>query len=150
MTIHRMTRTRTHKSWSEMRQRCMNANKQSYHRYGGRGIKICPEWNKFEQFYADMGERPVVRTLDRIDNDGDYTPENCRWATQSQQVRNTSFNRVIEFNGEKRCMSEWAEIYGLKPATLWRRLNDGDIPPHCFRKARPVNRIYSGRKRGNI
>jgi hypothetical protein len=90
---HGFPRTATYRSWKAMRERCRDPNNVHYTRYGGRGIKVCERWNKFENFLADMGERPAERTLDRIDTDGDYTPENCRWATAQEQVRNRAISK---------------------------------------------------------
>lgn len=81
-------KTRTYTSWDNMVQRCTNPNRPEYKHYGGRGITICQKWRTFENFYSDMGDRPNNRSLDRINNDGNYEPDNCRWATRSQQVSN--------------------------------------------------------------
>jgi hypothetical protein len=75
-------------SWAAMIQRCTNPNNNAYHRYGGRGIKVCKRWHRFEYFLADMGRRPTGKTLDRINNDGNYSPANCQWATKKQQANN--------------------------------------------------------------
>jgi len=86
---HGMTDTKTHRSWSSMIARCTNSTHHAFRNYGGRGIKVCERWlHSFENFYADMGERPEGKTLDRIDNDGNYCSENCRWATWSEQNKN--------------------------------------------------------------
>ncbi len=115
--------TRIYQAYSSMVHRCYSIGRQNYKYYGGRGIKICDRWkDSFENFYEDMGERPDGKTLDRIDNDGDYTPENCRWATRKEQQRNTRKNVMLTYNGRTQCIAAWAEEYGLHPSILHGRL----------------------------
>lgn len=113
-------------TWERMKQRCYNRNNKSWPAYGGRGITVCESWRKsFAQFYEDMGPRPDKFSLDRKDNDGPYSPENCRWANWTTQARNRRSNRYIAFNGETRLLTEWAERTGISAGTIWFRLNKG-------------------------
>lgn len=84
----RARRSRTYHTWVAMKNRCTNPQQDNFSRYGGRGIKVCSRWDNFDLFLADMGERPTGKTLDREDNDKDYDPDNCRWATQAEQRAN--------------------------------------------------------------
>lgn len=115
----------SHNSWSDMIQRCANPNKAGHANYGGRGITVCGRWRKFENFYADMGDRTAGLTLDRVDNDKGYSPENCRWATRRQQNRNSRHNRRLSLNGRTQCVAAWAEELGIKGCTLRKRLRLG-------------------------
>lgn len=115
---------RVYNSWENMKSRCLNKNNPSFHRYGGRGIKICSEWLKFENFLRDMGKCPSFKhTLNRIDNDGNYSKENCQWDTYLVQNRNNSHNIKITINSETRCLSEWCEIKKLNINTIYHRIN---------------------------
>lgn len=118
------SKNRLYQIWSDMKQRCENPNNDSFHRYGGRGIKIL--WTNYDQFVSDMGaDYESGLSIDRKDNDGHYCKENCRWATRIEQARNTRRNRWIEFNGQKLTMAEWAERRGLSQVTLRERLLSG-------------------------
>ena len=90
--------------------------------YGGRGIKVCDRWQDFENFAADMGPRPEGCSIERIDNDGGYNPENCRWATRKEQNRNTRRNKLMTMGGVTRCLSEWAEVVNIHETVLRQRL----------------------------
>jgi len=122
---HGYTNTDIHNIWKEMIQRCTNSNHKSYKNYGGRGICICKAWLKFENFLKDMGEKPDGLTLDRIDNNGDYCKENCRWATRQQQNTNYRRNRMITINNQTKCITEWCDIFGLNRQTVYGRLRRG-------------------------
>lgn len=108
--------TPTYKSWAEMKYRCMNPKRPLY-----KNISYCDGWKSFQNFLKDMGVRPDRTSLDRINNKGNYSKENCRWATSKQQSRNTRRNRIIEFNGKQLALVEWAEHLGIKRSTLAQR-----------------------------
>ncbi len=124
---HRKSKSKEYRIWQAILRRCGNKNSTCYDRYGGRGIKVCERWlNSFENFLADMGVRPSAQhSVERNDNNGHYEPGNCRWATRKEQGRNTRTNRVIEWNGEKKCLAEWAEIVGIPRDVLKCRLKRG-------------------------
>lgn len=110
--------------WKDIHKRCNNINYKQYHDYGGRGIKVCQLWEySFEDFLKDIGPRPSKKhSVHRIDNDGDYCPNNCRWATQKEQCRSKRDNVMITYNGVTKCISEWAEFLGFDQRTLHARL----------------------------
>ncbi len=120
---HGMYGTSTYHIWDAMKSRCLNKNSVHYKNYGGRGIGVCDRWvSSFVDFFADMGERPEGLTIERIDNDGDYTPENCKWATRQEQSRNCRRNRMIEYQGETLCLLDWAKRLGMSYNGLKARL----------------------------
>jgi len=118
--------TGTYGAWRRMKDRCRNPNNPSYARYGARGIKVCDRWNKFKNFWQDVGDRPGPEySLDRIDNNGDYEPGNVRWATARQQQNNQDRTIWLSHMGMDRPINEWAEITGIKLGTLDTRYRRG-------------------------
>lgn len=119
-------RTAAYRVWGNMIQRCTNAKTAGFPDYGGRGIAVCKRWrNSFEAFLADMGQPPKGMTLDRKNNDGPYSPGNCRWATHKEQSRNQRRNRLVSWRGQTQCVSAWAEECGISVKVLAGRLEDG-------------------------
>lgn len=112
-----------YKTWQDMKARCQNEHTKCYDAYGGRGIKVCERWQKFENFFEDMGKKPRGLTLERINNDGNYEPENCRWATRAEQNRNTRFSRNITYQNKRQCLKDWAVELGVNYNTLYYRIN---------------------------
>lgn len=133
--------------WMGMIARCEKKASKNYHRYGGKGIKVCNRWHSFDLFVEDMGARPSKKhSIDRIDNDKGYSPENCRWATKKEQARNRTNNRLISYLGITMTMIEWAEKLCVSRHTLGNFLIR-----NSFNKA---YRYYSNKKKktttGNI
>lgn len=131
MTVsHRMSSTREWLAWKNMRNRCNNPNHQAYANYGGRGIRVFPEWDVpdvgFVRFFAHVGKRPKGRfDLDRIDNSRGYEPGNVRWATRKANVQNKRTNRRLTVGGQTKCVAEWAREAGLSSAAVLYRLRAG-------------------------
>lgn len=126
VTQHGMTGTATFKSWESMLQRCLNPHSPDYARYGGRGIKVCPEWvQSFDAFKNDMGLRQNGASLDRIDVDGNYEMSNCRWASGSRQQRNRRDTPRLEWRGATLSWADWADLTGIPSKVIGWRLAKG-------------------------
>jgi hypothetical protein len=115
----------TYRSWTAMKRRCLVEKSHAYTQYGGRGIQLHPPWSEFKTFLNDMGACPPGMSIDRIDNNQDYIPGNCRWADQKTQMRNTRSNVIITYEGISQCVAAWAEHIGMNPGTLRERLVAG-------------------------
>ena len=126
-TTHGLTSHKLYGVWNTMNQRCSNPNNTKYHNYGHRGITVCDDWKDFRTFYnwALSNGYSEGLTIDRIDVNGNYEPNNCRWVTMKIQGSNTTKNHRIEFNGENHTITEWSEITGIQRKTLEHRLNKG-------------------------
>lgn len=123
---HGMDGTTTYKAWASMKQRCLNPKHEFFNHYGGRGIQVCDSWlESFKNFFADMGECPEGLTLDRIENDGNYEPANCRWATRFQQNSNRRNATLLTMDGETMCVSEWSRKTGIHQDTIRWRISRG-------------------------
>lgn len=112
-------------SWKSMKARCLNPKATGYSRYGGAGVTICDQWMNFETFFRDMGPRPRGMTLERVDRFKGYYPENCKWASKSEQCNNRRGNVKLTFQGKTMGVYQWARLLGLKPVTLKNRLHLG-------------------------
>jgi hypothetical protein len=124
---HGLANSPEYYAWQQVIQRCTNPKAKKYPSYGGRGITVCERWtNSFSAFLADMGFRPTsLHTLDRKDNNGNYEPGNCRWATRKEQQANLRSNRILTFNGESHHLAEWSRRIGIGRQALEKRLNRG-------------------------
>lgn len=127
-TTHGESKSKLYGVWNAMMARCYNPNVERYSRYGARGIKVCDEWLHnyvaFRDWALSNGYTDGL-TIDRIDVNGNYCPDNCRWATKADQMKNTTTNRFLTYNGETHTLSDWARIVGISASTLSRRLKRG-------------------------
>lgn len=148
--LHGLSATRAHRIWRKMLARCNAPSDKAYARYGGRGIKVCERWLDFANFYADMGDPPDGMSIDRIDNDLGYSPENCRWATSTEQSMNRRCVIVIEQDGLRMTAREWSERLGIKARTIKYRIRAGWPPERWLEQHQPrviKRRDASGRIR---
>lgn len=124
-TTHGMSASKEYKTWQMMIDRCTNPNSGKYAYYGGRGISVCARWlESFENFIADMGSRPSNHhSIDRIDSNGPYSPENCRWATLEEQRNNQGNNHLLTFEGKTLTIAEWAKLTGISQSIIKNRIN---------------------------
>ncbi len=125
-TTHGLSKTATYRVWADMKTRCYNPNRHQFKYYGERGITVCERWlNCFENFLLDMGEKPEGLTIDRIDNNGDYSPDNCRWVSQKAQCNNRRTNKTITFQNETLTYAQWSVRLGAWKGLVGERIKAG-------------------------
>ena len=123
---HGMAETSEYTSWQGMKNRCFNPNYHRYSDWGGRGITVCDRWLNFENFLADMGTKPSPKhSLDRIDNNADYSPKNCKWSTKAEQDNNKRNNHLITIDDVTLTIAQWAEKMGISHQVIYSRLKSG-------------------------
>jgi len=147
-TVHGLYGTKYYHIWMNMRDRCNNAKNRMYCHYGGRGIIVCKEWESLENFidWARVGYKENLQ-LDRIDNNGNYEPSNCKWSTAKEQQRNKNNNRILTINGISKTASAWAEETGISQSTLTRRYLRGVKGEELFKKVKKkeINISFNGK-----
>lgn len=143
-----------HSVWRKMKSRCYSPKSDHYHLYGGRGIKICDRWlgpDGYKNFEVDMGPRPTLKhTIERIDTNGNYEPNNCTWATRTQQQRNRRVNVLVTINGVTKCVAEWSEISGINAKTIRGRLESGWSPEQILSPPNPKFQTVGNTKMSGI
>lgn len=132
-TKHGMAGTNIYTIWIDIMRRCYNPKVRQYKNYGARGIKVCDQWHNFENFYRDMGDRPENKSIDRINSDGDYCKENCRWVDNMTQQSNKRNNTYVEYNGERHTLAQWGRILGIDPKLIRSRI---------FRSKWPIEKAF--------
>lgn len=125
VTTHGLSNLKIYRTWAHMMERCYVSSHTDYANYGGRGITVCQQWHDPQKFFFDMGDQPQNLSLDRINNDGPYSPDNCRWATPKEQQNNKRFNHQLTFKNETRTIAEWAELLQIPLARIYARVCRG-------------------------
>lgn len=139
---HGKTKTKEHKAWCHIRDRCYNPNNSDYKHWGGKGVKVCERWNEsFENFLSDMGLAPTPKhTIDRFpNNEGDYEPGNCRWATMKEQQGNRTNNHWIEYNGRRMIMNDWVVELGIEQSLFSYHIRKGRDIAYIIQNVKHVN-----------
>ena len=141
--VHGWSETPEHNAWMHIIARCTNPNNAGYYKYGARGISVCARWReKFQNFLDDMGPRPEGKTsIDRINNDGNYEPGNCRWSTPAEQAKNTRRSVILEFNGKRQNMADWARELKISTTAIHNRRKAG-LP---IEQVLSTNNVRNGR-----
>ena len=135
---HGLKKSCEYRTWNSLKDRCLNKNNIRYARYGGRGIAVDVRWLKFENFFADMGIRPVGMSIERLDNNGPYNKDNCVWASAKEQANNRGTSRLLTFMGKRMTVTQAAEKIGINASTLFSRIASGKPEDDWFR---PLQRI---------
>ena len=125
LTKHGLSRSIEYKTWTGMHRRCYEETDKNYSRYGKRGIGICERWHSFENFYADMGNKPAGMSIERIDNNKGYSPDNCRWATKVEQSKNRRLTINLTYNGITMCLKDWSRKIGKPYTTMQLHYKNG-------------------------
>lgn len=128
---HNDTGSKEYWIWRGILKRCLLTTDRAYKNYGGRGITVCDRWLKYDNFLQDMGRKPACASIDRIDNNGPYSPENCRWATSHQQSLNKRSTLKVMIGGITKTLWEWCSVYGQNPSTVRGRINWGWEPEYA-------------------
>lgn len=148
---HKQSKSRTYICWQSAKNRAFNVNGTDYQRYGGRGITMCQEWkDSFLAFLKDMGHVPDGYTLERIDNDGNYEPGNCKWANRKEQSNNTARNRYITYNDKTQTLAQWADEYGIEYMLLFNRLELGWTMDDALTRVNRLTREFTKEELSDI
>ncbi len=143
-TRHGMSKDRLYVNWVQMKGRCLNPKNHKYAQYGGRGVTVCARWLDFANFIQDMGRPPSeTHTIDRIDVNGNYEPNNCQWATPTQQMNNRQVSKLITCNGATKTQAQWSYETGIPQQTIYRRLKDGMAPEKALGQRYLTSRVIS-------